>query len=284
MPPVVTATPIKTVMLYATVDAFELSRGPGALALAITETIGGALTGVLANLDANVPPSKEGRSYAQMEEDFRLREQTNHRNAQDLQLEAERRGLDFEAVTEFDHSRGFLACIADRARLHDLVVVGADGAGMMSDRIIAQNLLFEIGRPMLVTPSDWAGAFRCTRIAVAWDNSRVAARALADALALFPSVEEVALLTIGGEKAIGSSLEDDTTTRILSRKGMATQVVHRELDGRSIGDALQQEAKALDTDMLVMGGYGHSRLRDFILGGATLGVVDNPQMPVLLSH
>jgi len=168
--------------------------------------------------------------------------------------------------------------------LHDLVVIGADSSGMLSDRLIAENLLFEIGRPMMIVPSDFSGEFTCRRIAVAWDNSRVAARALGDALALFAGIEEVVLLTIGGEKAILSSLDHDGMVRMLERRGVSARVERRDLNGRSIGDAIQDSARETGANLLVMGGYGHSRLRDFILGGATLSVFAHPQLPVLLSH
>lgn len=168
--------------------------------------------------------------------------------------------------------------------MHDLVVIGADGDGMISDRLIAESLLFEIGRPLLVAPADFNGDFTCSRMGVAWDNSRVAARALGDALAVFPDIEEIVLLSIGDEKAIHSSLANADVERILKRPGGAARVEWQELNGRAIGKAIQGGARELGAYLLVMGGYGHSRLRDFILGGATLSVLEDPQMPVLLSH
>jgi nucleotide-binding universal stress UspA family protein len=271
-------------MLYATVDSFSIDRGPGALALSLAKTAGGRLTGFLANIDANVPPNPAGRSFAEMEQDFRRRADANIANGQALCDKAESLGIKVGVVNEFDHSRGMISCIADRARLHDVLVTGVDRQGLMSDRLVAENLLFSVGRPMLVTPADWTGEFTPRRVVLAWDNSRVAARALADALAVLPHAGELVLLTIGGEKAVDSSLDEQSTVATIAGNGLAVHMVNRPINGRDIGFALQEEALALGGDVLVMGGYGHSRLRDFILGGATLSVLGSPHMPVLVSH
>lgn len=276
--------PTPTVLLYATVDTFSLDRGTVALAMSFCEATGSALTGYLLNLDANAPPNKDGRSYQQMSAESDLREASNRANADALVDSARHRGVDAQAITTINHAHGIAGCVVDQARLHDLLVIGCDSSGMLSDRLLAENFLFEIGRPMLVAPPDFRGEFTCRRIVVAWDNSRVAARALGDALMLNPDIEEVVLLTIGDEKNIRSSLTQETTEQILKRRGVAVQSCSKSLDGRSIGEAIQESALELNADLLVMGGYGHSRLRDFILGGATLSVLAHPRVPVLISH
>lgn len=274
----------KTVMLYATVDTFALDRGPAAFALGLCGAAGAALMGFLVNLDANAPSSPVGRTLEQAREDFRLRADTNAANADALIARGAQTGLDVQVIAALDHSRGLVGCLADHARLHDVLVIGADQRGLMSDRLVAESVLFEIGRPMIVVPQDQAAAFASRRVAVAWDNSRAAARALADALSVLPGVEEVIFLTIGGEKAVHSSLAESEMETALARRGVSARVVRHELRGRDIGTALQDGALELGADVLAMGGYGHSRLRDFILGGATLSVLAKPRLPVLLSH
>lgn len=271
-------------MLYATVDTFSLDRGPCAFALGLCKAAGAGLTGFLVNLDANAPANPAGRSLEQAREDFRQRAEANAAHAAALVAQGGAAGVDAQVVTALDHSRGVVGCLADHARLHDLLVIGADRGGLMSDRLVAESALFEIGRPMIVVPAGHEAGFACRRIAVAWDNSRVAARALADGLSVLPGVEEVILLTIGGEKAVHSSLADHEVEAVLARRGVTASVVRHDLAGRDIGSALQDGAIALGADVLAMGGYGHSRLRDFILGGATLSVLADPRLPVLLSH
>lgn len=274
----------RLVLLYATVDTFTIDHGATALALGYCSASGATLTGLLLSLDANVPPAEQGRSYGEMEAEFSKRVQANQDNAAALADIASRRGIAAETITTLDHSRGVTGWLADHARLHDLVIVGADRRGSLSDRMIAESLLFEIGRPLLVVPPGHSHEFAVDRLVVAWDNSRPAARAFGDALALFPGAKEIIVLIVGDEKAIPSALDDVGVTRLLARRGINARVVRPELRGRSIGAALQDSAEELRADLLVMGGFGHSRLREFILGGATLSVLDGPRLPVLLSH
>lgn len=274
----------RLVMLYATVDTFDLDEGAAHYGLSVCAASNAGLTGLLLSLDANLPPSAEGRSYNQMEAESAERIAANRANAEALVAEAARRGIIAQATTDLDHSRGVIGWLADHARLHDLVVIGADGRGLMSDRMIAENLLFEIGRPLLLVPAQYKQGFSCKTVIVAWDNSKSAARALGDALALLPEVQDLAFLIVGDEKAIPSALDDSAVASLLSRRGIAARVVRQQLGNRSIGTALQEGALELGADLLVMGGFGHSRLREFILGGATLSVFDDPRLPVLLSH
>jgi len=268
---------------FATKNGYRDNTNQDLYALAAANT-GSALTGYLLNLDANAPPNKDGRSYQQMSAESDLREASNRANADALVDSARNRGVDAQAITTINHAHGIAGCVVDQARLHDLLVIGCDSSGMLSDRLLAENFLFEIGRPMLVAPSDFTGAFTCRRIVVAWDNSRVAARALGDALMLNPGIEEIILLTIGDEKNVRSSLTQEATEHVIMRRNVSVQSYNKSLDGRSIGEAIQESALELNADLLVMGGYGHSRLRDFILGGATLSVLAHPRVPVLISH
>lgn len=274
----------RLVMLYATVDTFDLDEGAAHFGLSICAASKADLTGLLLSLDANLPPSAEGRSYARMEAESAGRVAANRANAESLVAEAARRGIIAQTTTDLDHSRGVIGWLADHARLHDLVVIGADRRGMMSDRMIAENLLFEIGRPLLLVPAQHKQAFSGKTVVVAWDNSKSAARALGDALALLPEMQELVFLIVEGEKAIPSALDDSAVASVLSRRGIAARVVRQQLGERSIGTALQDGALELGADLLVMGGFGHSRLREFILGGATLSVFDDPRLPALLSH
>lgn len=276
--------PQKSVMLYATVDTFGTDRGAAAFSLELCGALQASLTALLLNLDANAPAVGKPASPPAMEELYSQRAAANSANAEALCEAAAQRGIPARSVTGIDHSRGVINYIADHARLHDVVVSGVDSQGLMSDRLVAQDLLFLSGRPQIVVPGDWHGSAPSGRIVAAWDNTPVAARALFSALNLIPGVSEVVLLTIGGEKAVPSSFDISQAAELLGRRGVPVRGIRRELGGRSIGVALQEEAQALDASILAMGGYAHSRLRDLVLGGATLEIVAQPRMPVLLSH
>ncbi len=277
-------SPRKSVMFYATVDSFAIDRGAAALSLELASSIEASLTAMLLNLDANAPTGLAGTGLPAGEDLFAQREARNRENADAFVDKAGGRGVPAQALTAIDHSRGVLNFIADHARLHDVVVTGSDSRGLMSDRLVAQDLLFHTGRPQVVVPADWSGPFGGGRIVCAWDNTPVAARALFAALDLIPAAQEVTLLVIGGEKAIHSSLDVEAAADLLARRGIAARGMRRELGGRSIGAAIQEEALGLGADLLAMGAYAHSRLRDLVLGGATLDVIGQTRLPVLLSH
>ena len=148
---------------------------------------------------------------------------------------------------------------------------------------MAQSLVFGAGVPViLVPPSTATGSV--DHIAIAWDGSRVAARALCDALPLLAAGGRVSAVTVQGEKALSGSSIAQTLASSLERRGYTANAVNISLDGKPIATALQDAAIAEGAQLLAMGGFGHSRLRDFILGGATKGVFSDLRLAVLLSH
>ena len=148
---------------------------------------------------------------------------------------------------------------------------------------MAQSLVFGAGVPViLIPPSTAAGAV--DHIAIAWDGSRVAARALCDALPLLAAGGRISVVTVQGEKALSGASVAMTLTASLERRGYSANAVIITLDGRTIANALQDTALSEGAQLMAMGGFGHSRLRDFILGGATKGVFSDLRLAVLISH
>jgi nucleotide-binding universal stress UspA family protein len=171
---------------------------------------------------------------------------------------------------------------ASEARLFDLALLpwAADTA---SAQDMAQAVVFGAGVPTILVPETGI-AGPVNHIAVAWDGSRVAARALCDALPLLAEGGRLSVVTVQGEKSLGAESLAQALAASLDRRGYAAQAVDISLGGRSIAQALQEAALSQGAQMLAMGGFGHSRLRDFILGGATKGVFSDLRLPVLLSH
>lgn len=168
------------------------------------------------------------------------------------------------------------------ARYFDLALLPWD-AETVSAQDMAQSLVFGSGVPViLVPPSTAAGTV--DHIAIAWDESRVAARALCDALPLLAADGRVSVLTVKDEKALSRSGIAQTLAASLELRGYTARAIDITLDGRTIAAALQDSAQKEGAQLLAMGGFGHSRLRDFILGGATKGVFGDLRMPVLLAH
>lgn len=140
--------------------------------------------------------------------------------------------------------------------------------------------MFESGRPvLLVPPGDFAGFGR--KVAIAWDGGRESARAVAMAMPILTESEKVMVLTAqdGTPKSKPSALGD-----YLAHHGIAAETWAFTPEEGPVGEALLDEAAKAGADLLVMGAYGHSRLRELVLGGVTRSVVSETTMPVLMTH
>lgn len=173
--------------------------------------------------------------------------------------------------------------LVEYARLRDLTIVPAE-ANELADQPNAEALIFESGRPVLMLPREPRKAFALNTATVAWDFSRPAARAVGDALPLLTRAKRVHIVTITNEKRIDTTRSGPELAKHLARHGVDVILETVDAAGRSIGAALEAATRAHDSDLLVMGAYGHSRLREFVLGGATRSMTTHPPLPVLLSH
>jgi nucleotide-binding universal stress UspA family protein len=148
-----------------------------------------------------------------------------------------------------------------------------------------EGALFRSGRPVLLMPPNWRGGALGRRILAAWVARREAARALADASPFLSEAEHVSVVSVDA----ASSPEDGAPPGVdisaqLARHGFDVEL--RQVDGlgRAAEDVLIDEAHALDADLIVMGGSGHSRVREFMFGGVTRSMARKSPLPVLLSH
>jgi nucleotide-binding universal stress UspA family protein len=175
--------------------------------------------------------------------------------------------------------------LADEAGFHDAAVLPIRNTDE-SDQDIAEYLIFESGRPLLLLPDGPGGELPTSleNIAVAWDFTRTATRAVGDALPLLQQGKHVRIFTVVQEKAIKKSSSGTALTQYLARHGIDATMEEVPSEGRAIGDVLNAYVAQHKIDLLVMGGYGHSRMREFILGGATMSVLRNPPTWVLISH
>ncbi len=176
-----------------------------------------------------------------------------------------------------------------RARTTDLVVIGQPGPAHESRaalRTMVEDLLLRSGRPVLFLP--FAGRFRTvgTHAVLAWNGSREAARALHDALPLLDARASVTVLTVDQPDAdLQSDLRASDVAEHVARHGFRTTVA-RTVGGRTLtdADAILGYVADADADLLVMGGYGHSRTRQMIFGGVTRGLLEHMTLPVLMAH
>ncbi|MFD1104660.1 universal stress protein [Sphingobium olei] len=171
--------------------------------------------------------------------------------------------------------------LAKKARAYDLTIVPVHGHP--ATPAMAEGLVFESARPVLLLPAE-GSPVKFERVVVGWDGSRVAARALADALPICHQARSVALVTVMQDKDLSRDTPVADACRYLERHGIEAELVEVPAEGRDAGVALQAYREKTEGDLLVMGAFGHSRAREFVLGGATRSVLDHPSCPVLLSH
>jgi nucleotide-binding universal stress UspA family protein len=175
--------------------------------------------------------------------------------------------------------------VAGHARTRDLCLVPwTDPAD--SQRSVAETVVFESGRPVLLFRAGVADlpAEGFGDVVVAWDGGRAAARALADALPLLKLARRVRVLTIVNEKAAAHAHLGSEVVRHLGAYGITAVVEEADAGGRKVGRVLTDHLAAHPADLLVMGAYGHSRFREFLLGGATAHMLHDPATPIFLSH
>lgn len=177
---------------------------------------------------------------------------------------------------------GTLEAAAAEARNFDLSVLPWCAETPLAGDM-AEAVVFGSGRPAILVPPQ-AHPARLDHIAIGWDASRVAARALGDTLALMPEGGDISVLTVKDEKPLSDPYAAETLTSSLERRGFKAKAHVIALGDKSIAEALQQAALAMGAQLLAMGGFGHSRVRDFVLGGATKGVLSSLTLPTLLSH
>jgi nucleotide-binding universal stress UspA family protein len=178
--------------------------------------------------------------------------------------------------------------VLQHARAADLVVAAqTDAKWPGSQRLdIADRLVLGSGRPVLITPNEGPHRDVGERVLVAWNARREAARAVFDALPLLQRAKEVRVIWVNPESE-GELAQDIPAADIctaLARHGVkceATQVVQPRTN---VGQTLLMQVKDCSADLLVMGCYGHSRLREFVLGGATAHILRHMTIPVLMSH
>jgi nucleotide-binding universal stress UspA family protein len=189
---------------------------------------------------------------------------------------------------EWRQVEGFTARLVATYGLYaDLVVVGqpAPDGPETSGTALVEAALFETGRPVLLTP--YAGKFKTigTRALIGWNASAQAARAVHDAIPLLAQASAVTVLVVDARDD-GTHGEEPGAgiARHLARHGLNVSVRSVASGGLAAGDVLLNEAAELNADLIVMGGYGHSRLREMVLGGTTRTLLRQMTAPVLMSH
>jgi nucleotide-binding universal stress UspA family protein len=180
-----------------------------------------------------------------------------------------------------------LATMKLHARYADLTVVGQGidlGDTPYDLDVLAEELALAVGRPVLIVPRYGSVETIGERVLVAWNGSREATRAVHDALPLLKRAAKVTVLSVDPEHGPGPRVPSADIALHLARHGVVVEAASTLGLDVGVGDILLSRAADLGVDLIVMGAYGHSRVREMILGGVTRHMLRNMTVPVLMSH
>jgi nucleotide-binding universal stress UspA family protein len=198
---------------------------------------------------------------------------------------ANRAGISAETHIQSASVSGAADRLAHIARRFDLVVVGqADADEGLPDEVLDEAALFESGRPVIFVPFIQKAGLKLDRVMVCWDGSRAATRAVADSLPFLKKAKLVEIVIVADKPGKSDEIAGADLGQHLARHGLKVEVkriTSSEIDAPS---TILSYAADSSADMIVMGGYGHSRLREFVLGGVTRGMLQSMTVPVLMSH
>jgi nucleotide-binding universal stress UspA family protein len=177
--------------------------------------------------------------------------------------------------------------VAGYARLFDITVLGLHETnpehGQSHIEIYPDRVTFDSGRPVIIFPPKYQGSVFGSRAVVAWDGGRAAARALADAMQILETENEVEIVSVGRSPLAGSMPGIDVQA-VLDRHDVKVVLTELPRDRRSIADTLVDYCEKTGASLLVMGAYEHSPLREGLIGGVTHDIAIRARIPVLMSH
>lgn len=171
------------------------------------------------------------------------------------------------------------------ARLADLSMVPIKPNDGQSEEV-AERLIFESGRPILMCPEESADNLPVVfdRVMIAWDHTAPAARAVADALPLLEDAADVRVVTATDNKTQAEMESGAALVRHLAEHGINATFETTKIDGSSVGKIFEAYVRKNAIDLLVMGAYRHSRLNEIVWGGATKTVIGRPPCWVMMSR
>jgi nucleotide-binding universal stress UspA family protein len=199
---------------------------------------------------------------------------------------AEAAGLTPDCRTAHCAGASLPEVVALHARYADLTILGQpepDGPEGI-DGPVTESVVLSSGRPALIVPYIGAGARFGRRVMIAWDAGREAARAVADAMPLLQRADSVTVLAINPRRGDHGPQPGADISLHLARHGLKVEAQSLEAEDLSVAEALLSRLADEDIDLLVMGAYGHSRIRELVLGGVTREIFRQMTVPVLMSH
>lgn len=258
----------------------------GDYAISVAEGFEAHVLGIAVSYEPVIPGTVMGGIPPEIIESQRRESDSKARSAVSRFEEAVRRaGLSGETRTLSASVSGAADQIGRIGRRFDLIVVGQPSRkGSAPDQVVDEGVLFDSGRPVIFVPYIQKTGMTLRRVMICWDGSRAAARAVADALPFLQKAKQVEVVIVSEKPAKTDEVPGADLGQHLARHGLTVDIKHITSPDIDVPSTILSHAADSDADMLVMGGYGHSRLREFILGGTTRGLLESMTVPVLMSH
>ena len=194
-------------------------------------------------------------------------------------------GVPHDARSTCNVSYAATRTVTGMSRLYDLnIVAQPDRANPSQTDFLAEAVLFGSGRPMLMVPYINRGPFKSERVLICWDAGIPAARAVHDAMPFLQKASTIDMVTVNESENSASEVGSAALIAHLARRDLAVRAFRLTASAANIHNAILSLAADNNSDLIVMGGYGHSRLREFILGGTTRGIFEALTVPALISH
>jgi nucleotide-binding universal stress UspA family protein len=260
-------------------------RKAGAYALSLASLFDTHLTAIAAVLE----PQLAGYAYAELRYDLIVSARDELREgareiAKELAAEGVAKGLKVSSLAFDCFEDSDLGEFKELLRIFDLVVIEQANADEPEGRSrTIESVVFGTGRPVLIVPYIQDRPASLHNVLVAWDGSAPAARALGDALPLLARADHVELLSVDGKGLKDFHERGAAVTRHLARHGIDA-VFKQTTSAGDIGSTILSYAADVGADFLVIGAYGHSRLREAVFGGTTRTLLESMTVPVLMSR
>jgi len=198
---------------------------------------------------------------------------------------AKRVGVAYETRTLNASIAGAADRLGHLARRFDLAIVGQpERERAAAAEVVDEGVLFDSGRPVIFVPYIQKSGLKLDRVMLCWDGSRAATRAINDAMPFLEKAKQVELVIVSSKAGKANELTGADMGLHLARHGLKVEVKRITSPDIDVTSTILSYAADSSADMIVMGGYGHSRLREFILGGVTRGLLETMTVPTLMSH
>ncbi len=261
------------------------SQAAGSFAISLAGMLDAHVTGIAIAHDPTVPESGMGYLPVELVDQRRDNETAAEDVTEQFAAAATRVGVSAESRTLSTSLAGAADQFGRIARRFDLAIVGQTAPEVSAvEATLPVSTLITSGRPVIIVPCIQRAPLKLDRVMVCWDGSRPAARATADALPLLERAGQVEVVMITEKRGNEDEIEADGMGLHLARHGLKVEVTHIVRGAFDIADALLSHAADVGADFIVMGGYGHSRLREFVLGGVTRSILRSMAVPTLMSH